>query len=250
MRLAPRPSFARPRPGFNSRTPGGVRLSLSKLTLLQTLSFNSRTPGGVRPVYTLASSLAIMFQFTHPGRGATCVLSGLRATWSFQFTHPGRGATCFKECHNREYTVSIHAPREGCDDAPFGTTGAMLCFNSRTPGGVRPLDLRGCSFVLTFQFTHPGRGATQKRKNADKKHGCFNSRTPGGVRLNDTEEIERGDTSFNSRTPGGVRLVNIRSRDRAITFQFTHPGRGATIDGWSSNINISVSIHAPREGCD
>ena len=115
---------------------------------------------------------------------------------------------------------------------------------------MRPLDLRGCSFVLTFQFTHPGRGATQKRKNADKKHGCFNSRTPGGVRLNDTEEIERGDTSFNSRTPGGVRLVNIRSRDRAITFQFTHPGRGATIDGWSSNINISVSIHAPREGCD
>ena len=36
----------------------------------------------------------------------------------------------------------------------------------------------------------------------------------------------------------------------AIAFQFTHPGRGATI--WTNDIThrITVSIHAPREGCD
>ena len=37
----------------------------------------------------------------------------------------------------KKSTVSIHAPREGCDT---GTKVSMMClrgFNSRTPGGVR-----------------------------------------------------------------------------------------------------------------
>ena len=33
-------------------------------------------------------------------------------------------------------------------------------------------------------------------------------------------------------------------------FQFTHPGRGATLDEPTSDYNAIVSIHAPREGCD
>ena len=36
----------------------------------------------------------VEFQFTHPGRGATCILLALVfAERVFQFTHPGRGAT-------------------------------------------------------------------------------------------------------------------------------------------------------------
>ena len=34
-----------------------------------------------------------MFQFTHPGRGATSVDSVPSKRTEFQFTHPGRGAT-------------------------------------------------------------------------------------------------------------------------------------------------------------
>ena len=81
-----------------------------------------------------------MFQFTHPGRGAT--RSMRCACWHkrFQFTHPGRGATVgayppypgSSRFNSRtpggvrlvywlvvvaEYEVSIHAPREGCDKA-------------------------------------------------------------------------------------------------------------------------------------
>ena len=38
--------------------------------------------------------LLLMFQFTHPGRGATSVMRSLSIfTIGFQFTHPGRGAT-------------------------------------------------------------------------------------------------------------------------------------------------------------
>ena len=83
-----------------------------------------------------------MFQFTHPGRGATssqwiaCDTSlgfnsrtpgGVRLTKRasdsplrmFQFTHPGRGATMYNISPKDEYKVSIHAPREGCDSCPF-----------------------------------------------------------------------------------------------------------------------------------
>ena len=35
-----------------------------------------------------------------------------------------------------------------------------------------------------------------------------------------------------------------------MTFQFTHPGRGATLPPLLSPPKALVSIHAPREGCD
>ena len=33
-------------------------------------------------------------------------------------------------------------------------------------------------------------------------------------------------------------------------FQFTHPVRGATPGGWRLSLQLQVSIHAPRAGCD
>ena len=57
--------------------------------------FNSRTPGGVRRVCAFLLFISFKFQFTHPGRGATesgCV-------------------------DGRRPQVSIHAPREGCDQS-------------------------------------------------------------------------------------------------------------------------------------
>ena len=79
--------------------------------------------------------------------------------------------------------------------------------------------------------------------------------------------------SFNSRTPGGVRLQRDNTQSRTLGFQFTHPGRGATIrlllrlaltacfnsrtpggvrrcSALTNCYTKSVSIHAPREGCD
>ena len=38
-----------------------------------------------------------------------------RYVYRFQFTHPGRGATIVYETHIKGSVVSIHAPREGCD---------------------------------------------------------------------------------------------------------------------------------------
>ena len=56
-----------------------------------------------------------IFQSTHPVRGATRPRSAGRPDNRFQSTHPVRGATD-KVCHNGGgNTISIHAPREGCD---------------------------------------------------------------------------------------------------------------------------------------
>ena len=82
----------------------------------------------------------ILFQFTHPGKGATVALTApTDRQVKFQFTHPGKGATKPKlKGISVDSKVSIHAPWEGCDS------------DERT----RARSLVG------FQFTHPGKGAT------------------------------------------------------------------------------------------
>ena len=78
----------------------------------------------------------------------------------FQFTHPGRGATTDTLTIIYSIDVSIHAPREGCDTTRATNAHPNRRFNSRTPGGVR----HGCTAIsltcIRFQYTHPGRGAT------------------------------------------------------------------------------------------
>ena len=147
--------------------------------------------------------------------------------------------------------VSIHAPREGCDDR------------------------LGMVFViaLPFQFTHPGRGATSVGSRRITPYSGFNSRTPGGVRRHPRSALWLPpDVSIHAPREGcdvntwaevnAVLQVSIHApregcdQDRmgkyqaTRPFQFTHPGRGATSRLQTSSTNPTVSIHAPREGCD
>ena len=170
-----------------------------------------------------------MFQFTHPGRGATrdhgdsaprrcvsihapregcddCKRSSLSLSIWFQFTHPGRGATLLTRSH-----------RTGTDS-----------FNSRTPGGVRLASaFDGTGAEKKFQFTHPGRGATTP---------WIPTTTNRQVSIHAPRE--------------GCDAIKIASIQADLKFQFTHPGRGATIQRGLPVPLVDVSIHAPREGCD
>ena len=145
----------------------------------------------------------------------------------FQFTHPVWGATCWL-LYKHKY---------------------QMCFNSRTPCGVRPQS--DCLYLLQRQ--------------------CFNSRTPCGVRLYSSSRYASA-VCFNSRTPCGVRLnSNISCMSRLMfqfthpvwgatskyvtkqfrnVFQFTHPVWGATLLSLGPLRSPLVSIHAPRVGCD
>ena len=127
----------------------------------------------------------------------------------------------------------------------------MCCFNSRTPRGVRHPQDRLLPLLQEFQFTHPAWGATLIRARQAAVHeavsihaprvGCdqplqrlialvqsFNSRTPRGVRLHNSAIYRCASGSFNSRTPRGVRPKVTEGRIAYVT----------------------VSIHAPRVGCD
>ena len=102
----------------------------------------------------------MLFQFTHPGRGATITLpQGYPTGRSFNSRTPG-GV--------RLSTRYIRKP--------------ALSFNSRTPGGVRHTINFLNEMDYKFQFTHPGRGATRHELTIYTSKTSFNSRTPGGVR--------------------------------------------------------------------
>ena len=145
--------------------------------------FNSRTPGGVRLALAYVGRALFRFQFTHPGRGAT-IKSGMPKEASEVSIHaPREGCDEFPRRGEGGKHVSIHAPREGCDFAPLGRGSRSPSFNSRTPGGVRLEIHRYLDFsVFGFQFTHPGRGATKGGEASRAREVGFNSRTPGGVR--------------------------------------------------------------------
>ena len=168
----------------------------------------------------------------------------------FQFTHPGRGATEHFAVILNSRLVSIHAPREGCDNNLIMRRTHSVSFNSRTPGGVRlhlayeDNDLtyvsihaprEGCDGkdglnnyqLAVFQFTHPGRGATRPAIDLTiwlnvsihaPREGC-------DVLMSLSQRMSR---RFNSRTPGGVRPNAEALKRMREQFQFTHPGRGAT----------------------
>ena len=137
---------------------------------------------------------------------------------------------------------------------------------------MRHLARRLDNVTIEFQFTHPGKGATNKFLNVLHTKISFNSRTLGRVRLlphlfrNQGTKFQfthpgKGATPkccsaypiqacFNSRTLGRVRPSCSRTQIRLSVFQFTHPGKGATFLHPPRELLLLVSIHAPWEGCD
>ena len=170
-------------------------------------------------------------------------------------------------------TVSIHAPRAGCDLIPLYCQGK----------------------ASMFQFTHPVRGATAMESYSRKalnvsihapRAGC-DTPQPHDVRDRDLVSIhapragcdtaprdhEMRSAAFQFTHP--VRGATLSSPDppKRSMFQFTHPVRGATSIGGNRRLILAgfnsrtpcgvrrwkqrgawaekrVSIHAPRAGCD
>ena len=147
-----------------------------------------------------------VFQFTHPGRGATQVRpQGKAVKGRFNSRTPGGVRRSLYGFPPRVGGVSIHAPREGCDVKGERRVEWTERFNSRTPGGVRHRSAHHCGCCLLVSIHAPREGCDHLQRPALSPRPCFNSRTPGGVRPD---------------------LTSKRRRYKA--FQFTHPGRGAT----------------------
>ena len=168
------------------------------------------------------------FQFTHPGKGATRpALTTAGQARSFNSRTLGRVRPPRPLPRHPLASVSIHAPWEGCDTNLIETI-KVGKFQFTHPGkGATNLYCLATPLVMQFQFTHPGKGAT-----------TFYCRTTYTM------------VGFNSRTLGRVRLLGYAPRYAEYKFQFTHPGKGATSSHPSFTYLEDVSIHAPWEGCD
>ena len=189
-------------------------------------SFNSRTPCGVRLNSAKAAYESSKFQFTHPVWGATSSLQRPPAT----------------------ATVSIHAPRVGCDVGRSLSAWCSPMFQFTHPVWGATSLRRSKIAPLWFQFTHPVWGATWRSSARCWGRG-FNSRTPCGVRRDKSIPATlRAWFQFThpvwGATVGGYGVCEV------FAFQFTHPVWGATHRRSKIVRYVKVSIHAPRVGCD
>ena len=101
--------------------------------------------------------------------------------------------------------VSIHAPREGCDCFNSRMLLCLTCFNSRTPGGVRLLLHIPQLRTLLVSIHAP-------------REGCDGA-----------EAIYLPLTHVSIHAPReGCDQYFVAGRMLYSVFQFTHPGRGAT----------------------
>ncbi len=201
---------------------------LDRLHRYTSARFNSRTPCGVRLGAMLEKDKIQAFQFTHPVRGATQRVVKRK---------PVDG-------------VSIHAPRAGCDQLGGQITPMKRLFQFTHPVRGATASRSASLSLKAFQFTHPVRGATTIWRPNITSNTLFQFTHP-----------VRGATTEQEASPW------------RRSFQFTHPVRGATFGSWLSRDRgscfnsrtpcgvrqvrhadyrhrITVSIHAPRAGCD
>ncbi len=175
----------------------------------------------------MTTPCAVVFQFTHPVRGATEALHPLGRDIGVSIHAPRAGCDISYYSELLISCVSIHAPRAGCDDSRLKACDGIAGFNSRTPCGVRRCRAVCRSDGGRFNSRTPcgvRQPAGERRADAPDvsihapRAGCdvaigvrprasesFNSRTPCGVRR-PLRVGTRRLASFNSRTPCGVRL--------------------------------------------
>ena len=172
-------------------------------------------------------NLAGKFQFTHPGRGATFI--GCRHPYisaSFNSRTPGGVRPAPSLLLLSLELVSIHAPREGCDDTQGGV-------------GNSPRDV---------SIHAPREGCDARLVLLKRLLRSFNSRTPGGVRL-DVHQLLAAVVVVSIHAPReGCDVRQLQRVQRAKRFQFTHPGRGATRTWHRSALTSSFQFTHPGRG--
>ena len=123
--------------------------------------FNPRTPRGVRRTRFFPVTLFRYFNPRTP-RGVRLRRRGGSPLYAAISIHAPREGCDQIQAHPDPPTapISIHAPREGCDLVTAYTAALAVYFNPRTPRGVRQGGSQCLRLGIVFQSTHPARGAT------------------------------------------------------------------------------------------
>ena len=171
-------------PSFNPRTPCGVR-RLAPVHDRWGVRFNPRTPCGVRQVidgviWDFKEFVSIHALLAECDRGRSWTFDsgtgfnprtpcGVRPSKriirrgkdsGFQSTHSLRSATQYRCRPGDPFPVSIHALLAECDGCSRRLGWCNMCFNPRTPCGVRPTFNTTIKKLNSFQSTHSLRSAT------------------------------------------------------------------------------------------
>ena len=124
-----------------------------------------------------------------------------------------------------------------------------LCFNPRTPRGVRQ-GRRGVLLLsLWFQSTHPSRGATILRATGQVAQEFQSTHPSRGATPQQGISPLHSAVSIHAPLAGCDPLLLMMLIEQ-MQFQSTHPSRGATRSSPTRLRLSSVSIHAPLAGCD
>ena len=145
----------------------------------------------------------------------------------FQSTHPVRGATRDRMQGFWNAGISIHAPREGCDIVRLAIRNDDHRISIHAPREGCDAISFGCRFDAVISIHAP-------------REGC-DLTLPSNVLV----------SIFQSTHP--VRGCDAQwsfGRRLQVLFQSTHPVRGATDKVCHNGGGNTISIHAPREGCD
>ncbi len=96
----------------------------------------------------------------------------------------------------------------------------------------------------------PREGCDRKAFKSISKAKHFNPRTPRGVRQGPSGRCSRDSDNFNPRTPRGVRPRPPPSLCHSQSISIHAPREGCDLQGMHLSVYSGISIHAPREGCD
>ena len=145
--------------------------------------------------------------------------------------------------------ISIHAPHAGCDGTPCAAPVPFSIFQSTRLMRGATAAVAVPAVIIVFQSTHPMRGAT--RVHFPGVYDTAISIHAPHARCDTNFTVKRpGLVHFNPRTSYEVRQMDDVESRRTATFQSTHLIRGATKYNHPVILQIVISIHAPRMGCD
>ena len=147
---------------FNSRTLGRVRLLFNRYLCAPTSCFNSRTLGRVRLRAHQAADWLEFVSIHAPWEGCDKVtLPSDEQHVRVSIHAPWEGCDSLLSSYLPALDVSIHAPWEGCDSLTSCSMSWSSTFQFTHPGkGATHDDARAIGNLPLFQFTHPGKGAT------------------------------------------------------------------------------------------
>ena len=137
----------------------------------------------------------------------------------------------------------------GCD-LSFSRPGPSPSnFNPRTPCGVRPKAVKGATLMSQFQSTHPVWGATPQMLASLAGAGISIHAPRVGCDTNAIDVLKNKE-EFQSTHPVWGATACRWLPGGGDQFQSTHPVWGATTSSRPGRSFWTISIHAPRVGCD